>query len=61
MPPNTPQLTRHGITLVLPAEPTASHVVIAHPALDNRNIVVTPAPVAGWRIRAPAPQLPAAS
>lgn len=60
MSENTAQLTRHGIALVLTADPTASHVVIAHPELDNRNIVVTPDPVAGWRIRAPAPQLPPA-
>lgn len=59
MPENTAQLTRHGIALVLTADPTSSRVVIAHPELDNRDIVVTTDPVAGWRIRAPAPQLPA--
>lgn len=51
-PADTPS-NHYGVAITLAADPAESHVCITHEELPNRSVLVTPDPVAGWRIRAP--------
>lgn len=47
------RINHHGVAITLAADPAESHVCITHAELPDRRVLVTPDPVAGWRIRAP--------